>query len=150
MSIPLLCYLIIPQKISKFCEKLSDSNNLFNSDQENTLALIVQVLTAGMLLHSFEHLSTPICNAFQDTRTPMLVEFGENIINAIAGWFFLKQLGLVAIDVGYIPTELMAGLALAYTANKTVKKIGKPYLITSAESGPEKTEESVKALFFTN
>ena len=126
LSIPITYFLSSPKKVSALCEKLSGSENFFNSEEENQLALIIQVLTVHMLIHGFSHFTTSVCHAFQKTWTPMWFEFGENIINAIAGWFFLKQLGLVAIDVGFIPTELMSGLGLAYLAFNIINKINLP------------------------
>lgn len=127
LFLPLSCFLIMPQKITEFCEKLSESENIIDKNHENKLAIIIQVLSAHMFIHSFSHITTSICHAFQKTWLPMWLEFGESIVNAIAGWFFLKQLGLLAIDVGYIPTELASGIALAYFTYKIINKISEPF-----------------------
>ena len=141
LSMPILFFLAMPQNINKLCEKLSDSENIFDDEQEKQLTLIVQVLSVHMFVHSFSHISTSICNAFQKTWLPMWLEFGESMANAVAGWFFLKQLGLVAIDVGYIPTELASGVSLAYLAYKIINKISEPLNAEFIEAPEEQVDE---------
>jgi Na+-driven multidrug efflux pump len=148
LFLPLSCFLTMPQKINAFCENLSGSENILNKSQENQLAIIIQVLSANMFIQSFAHITTSICHAFQKTWLPMWFEFGGSIANAVAGWFFLKQLGLVAIDVGYIPTASVTGAALAYLAYKIINKISEPFSAELIELTGEQVDDTTGEMPF--
>ena len=127
LAIPMSTFIIAPDKVTRLCESLSDSQNSLNQEQQNDLNLIIQILTVHMLIHSFSHISNSVCNSFQNTFTPMLLEFLDCALNSAAGWFFLKEKGLVAIDIGYIPTEFLNGVLLIYVANKIINNIKNPF-----------------------
>ena len=78
----------------------------------------------------------------------MWFEFGGSIANAVAGWFFLKQLGLVAIDVGYIPTASVTGAALAYLAYKIINKISEPFSAELIELTGEQVDDTTGEMPF--